>query len=106
LRQKAQKVSKSFNLLFRIHCSYAAFFRQFSPYLCAFKKRTMSKKDNSIPILPDIYYVQLEDHNYREGPELEYIAYVELHAPPDTSPPRGSRQILPPLFQERAGVRL
>lgn len=66
----------------------------------------MSKKDNSIPILPDIYYVQLEDHNYREGPELEYIAYVELHAPPDTSPPRGSRQILPPLFQERAGVRL
>jgi hypothetical protein len=50
----------------------------------------MSKVNNEIPILPDIYYVQLEDPNYREGPELEYIALVELHAPPDTSPPRGS----------------
>jgi hypothetical protein len=50
----------------------------------------MSKKDYEPPILPDVYYVQLEDPNYREGHELEYIAYVELHAPPDTSPPRGS----------------
>jgi hypothetical protein len=47
----------------------------------------MSKKDYEPPILPDVFYVQLEDPNYREGPELEYIAYVELHAPPDTSPP-------------------
>jgi hypothetical protein len=66
----------------------------------------MSKKDYEPPILPDIYYVQLEDPNYREGPELEYIAYVELHIPPDTgASPQSSRQTLPPLLQERAGVR-
>jgi hypothetical protein len=47
----------------------------------------MSKKDYQPPILPDVFYVQLEDPNYREGPELEYIALVDLHAPPDTSPP-------------------
>jgi hypothetical protein len=47
----------------------------------------MRKKDYEPPILPDVYYVQLEDPNYREGPELEYIALVDLHAPPDTSPP-------------------
>jgi hypothetical protein len=40
------------------------------------KKHTMSKQDYEAPILPEIYYVQLEDHDYREGPELEYIAYV------------------------------
>jgi hypothetical protein len=54
------------------------------------KKTNMSKKDYEPPILPDVFYVQLEDSNYREGPELEYVAYVELHAPPDTSPPTNS----------------
>jgi hypothetical protein len=52
----------------------------------AHKKTNMSKKDYEPPILPDVFYVQLEDSNYREGPELEYNAYVELHAPSDTSP--------------------
>jgi hypothetical protein len=54
----------------------------------------MSKKDYEPPILPDVYYVQLEDPNYREGPELEYIALVDLHAPPDTSPPASQANIL------------
>ncbi len=54
----------------------------------------MSKKDYEPPILPDVFYVQLEDPNYREGPELEYIALVDLHAPPDTSPPASQANTL------------
>jgi hypothetical protein len=58
----------------------------------------MSKQDYEAPILPEIYYVQLEDHDYREGPELEYIAYVELHIPPDTSPPNSSSKSTTPAL--------
>jgi hypothetical protein len=57
------------------------------------------------PELPDFYSQQLTDHHYRPGPPLHYIAVVEL-SPDIGAPLQSSRQILPPLLQERAGVRL
>jgi hypothetical protein len=39
------------------------------------------------PELPDIYRQQLTDHHYRPGPQLHYIAVVEINLDTGTPPP-------------------